>query len=43
MEMKIHARSKIFTVSENKKYSQNQDAQTVYINATCLFGGVDIK
>ena len=34
----------IFGGVENKKtYIENSEAHTIYINATCLFGGVNIK
>lgn len=29
--------------NDKKKYNTNQDSHTIYINATCVFGGVDIK
>ena len=37
--------SSIFGGVDEKKRSQveNKDAHTIYINATCIFGGVDIK
>lgn len=30
-------------VSDKSYHNSNQEAHTIYINATCLFGGVDIK
>ena len=30
-------------VSDERKHSSNSDAHTIYINADCVFGGVDIK
>ena len=43
VKVKVKSTSIFGGVSDNKKHSENQDLHTIYINATCLFGGVDIK
>lgn len=43
VKVKIKSSSIFGGVSDEKKHSENTEAHTVYINATCLFGGVDIK
>jgi len=43
VNVKVKSSSIFGGVSNKKKYSEHQAAQTLYINATCLFGGVDIK
>lgn len=43
-DVKIKVKSSsIFGGVSNKKNSENKKEITIYINATCLFGGVDIK
>ena len=43
VKVKIKTSSIFGGVTDDKKHSEEQDAYTVYINATCLFGGVEIK
>lgn len=43
VKVKVKSSSIFGGVSNKKKISQNAEIHTVYINATCLFGGVDIK
>lgn len=43
VKVKVKSSSIFGGVSNKKKTSQNTETHTVYINATCLFGGVDIK
>ena len=43
VKVKIKSSSIFGGVSDKKKYSENIEAHTIYINATCLFGGVEIK
>lgn len=43
VKVKVKSSSIFGGVSDQKKHSENAEAHTVYINATCLFGGVDIK
>ena len=43
VKVKVKSSSIFGGVSDKKKNSENGEAHTVYINATCLFGGVDIK
>jgi len=43
VKVKVKSSSIFGGVSNKKKYSEAQEAHTIYINATCLFGGVDIK
>ena len=43
VKVKVKSSSIFGGVSDNKKHSQNENAPIVYINATCLFGGVEIK
>ena len=44
VKIKIKATPIFGGVSDDKKkYNTNQDSHTIYINATCVFGGVDIK
>lgn len=42
-KVKIKSSSIFGGVSNKKKTSPNPETYTIYINATCLFGGVDIK
>ena len=41
--MKVSSNSIFGGVSEKKHNPDNAGAVTLYINATCIFGGVDIK
>jgi len=43
VKVKVKSSSIFGGVSNKKKTKEDTDAHTVYINATCLFGGVDIK
>ena len=43
VKVKVKSTSIFGGVSDKKKHSENAEAYTIYINATCLFGGVDIK
>jgi len=43
VKVKVKSSSIFGGVSDKKKHTENTEAHTVYINATCLFGGVDIK
>ena len=43
MKIKIKSSSIFGGVSDNKKYSEKDGEHTIYINATCLFGGVEIR
>ena len=43
VKVKVKSSSIFGGVSNKKKTSQNTETYTIYINATCLFGGVDIK
>lgn len=43
VKVKVKSSSIFGGVSDDKKHSENAEAHTVYINATCLFGGVEIK
>lgn len=43
VKVKVKSSSIFGGVSDNKKHSANAEAHTIYINATCLFGGVEIK
>lgn len=43
VKIKVKSSSIFGGVSDNKKHCQNQGVYTIYINATCLFGGVEIK
>jgi len=43
VKVKVKSSSIFGGVSNKKKHSENTEAHTIYINATCLFGGVDIK
>lgn len=42
-KVKIKSNSIFGGVSNNKKNSADNDAHVIYINATCMFGGVEIK
>ena len=43
VKVKVKSSSIFGGVSNKKKHAENIEVHTVYINATCLFGGVDIK
>lgn len=44
MKVKIKSSSIFGGVDEKRKnQTENKDAHTIYINATCIFGGVDVK
>ena len=43
VKVKVKSSSIFGGVSNKKKHSEKAEAHTIYINATCLFGGVDIK
>ena len=43
VKVKVKSSSIFGGVSNKKKHLENADANTIYINSTCLFGGVDIK
>ena len=43
VKVKVKSSSIFGGVSDRKKNCENAEAHTVYINATCLFGGVEIK
>ena len=43
VKVKVKSSSIFGGVSDEKKHSQNAAAHTIYINATCIFGGVEIK
>ena len=43
VKVKVKSSSIFGGVSDEKRHSENAEANTLYINATCLFGGVEIK
>lgn len=43
VKVKVKSNSIFGGVSDKKRHSESQDAHTIYINAICLFGGVEIK
>jgi len=43
VKVKIKSSSIFGGVSDKKVHSEEQDAKIIYVNAICLFGGVDIK
>lgn len=43
VRVKVKSSSIFGGVSDDKTHSDNSEAHTVYVNATCLFGGVEIK
>ena len=43
VKVKIKSTSIFGGVSDKKKHNEQTDSHTIYINAKCLFGGVDIK
>ena len=43
MLVKIKSNSFFGGISNNKKAKETKNSKTIYINATCLFGGVNIK
>ena len=42
-KVKIKSNSIFGGVSNDKKYNVDEKSHTIYINATCIFGGVEIK
>ena len=43
VKVKVKSSSIFGGVSDDRKYKENAEAHTIYVNATCLFGGVEIK
>ena len=43
IKVKVKSTSIFGGVSEDQKRSEKEGTHTIYINATCLFGGVEIK
>ena len=43
VRVKIKSSSIFGGVSDGRKHAENKEGHTIYVNATCLFGGVDIK
>lgn len=43
VKVKVKSSSIFGGVSDEKRHCENAEAHTVYINATCLFGGVEVK
>lgn len=43
VKVKVKSSSIFGGVSDKKKHNESAEGHTVYINATCLFGGVEIK
>ena len=43
VKVKVKSSSIFGGVSDEKRHSQNAEAHTIYINSTCIFGGVEIK
>lgn len=43
IKVKIKSSSIFGGVSDERKYAEKDDSHVIYINATCLFGGVEIK
>lgn len=43
VKVKIKSSSIFGGVSDDRKYTEKENAHIIYVNATCLFGGVDIK
>lgn len=43
VKVKVKSSSIFGGVSDEKRHYENAEAHTVYINATCLFGGVEVK
>ena len=43
VKVKVKSSSIFGGVSDEKKHSNNAEAHTIYINSTCVFGGVEIK
>jgi len=43
VKVKVKSSSIFGGVSDKKKHNENAESHTIYINANCLFGGVDIK
>lgn len=43
VKVKVKSSSIFGGVSDEKKHSNNAESHTIYINSTCVFGGVEIK
>jgi len=43
VKIKVKSTSIFGGVSDKSKYVEKENMHTIYVNATCLFGGVDIK
>lgn len=43
VKVKVKSTSIFGGVSDDKKHSDKNDAKVIYVNATCIFGGVEIK
>lgn len=43
VKVKVKSSSIFGGVSDKKRYNKKEDAHTIYINAICMFGGVEIK
>ena len=43
VKVKVKSSSIFGGVSNEKRHSENAESHTIYINATCLFGGVEVK
>lgn len=43
VKVKVKSSSIFGGVSDEKKHSNNSESHTIYINSTCVFGGVEIK
>ena len=43
VKVKVKSSSIFGGVSDKKKHSENTESHTIYINSTCVFGGVEIK
>ena len=43
VKIKVKSSSIFGGVSDEKKHIENTDAHIIYVNATCIFGGVEIK
>ncbi len=43
VKVKVKSSSIFGGVSNNRKHAEKEDAKVIYINATCMFGGVELK
>ncbi len=43
VKVKVKSSSIFGGVSDDRKHSEKENAKVIYINATCMFGGVEIK